>query len=210
MNVLNSLVGLNSVILIFLVVNVFKPFIGSYAAKKGENLATKQDIAQLTRIAEGIRAEISDKVWDRQKQWEMKRDSVIEAIRVRTRYSNALAKLGGLLRVIVDERSDEFDRHKQRVAEAYFHCAECDSEYECANLILDLIFGGDTSNSFRNYHQFADSLVRDSKDNPSIFAKRGIGNELENKFAAFIRSARKALGIKDAEQITSSSSSETH
>ena len=45
MNVLNLLVGLDSVILIFLVVNVFKPFFGSYAAKKGENLATKEDIA---------------------------------------------------------------------------------------------------------------------------------------------------------------------
>jgi hypothetical protein len=69
MNVLNLLVDLNSVILIVLVANVFKPFIGSYAARKGENLATKEDIAQLTKIAEGIRAEISDKVWDRQKQW---------------------------------------------------------------------------------------------------------------------------------------------
>ena len=210
MNVLNLLVGLNSIILIFLVVNVFKPFIGSYAAKKGENLATKEDIAQLTKIAEGIKAKISDEVWDRQRQWEMRRDAVIEAIRVRTRFSNALAKLGGLLQVIVDEKSDEFDRHNQTVREAYFHYAECVSEYECANLILDLIFGGDTSNSFRNYHQFADSLVRDSKDNPSIFAKRGIGNELVNKSSAFIRSAQKALGIKDAEQITSSSSSETH
>ena len=81
MNVLNLLVGLNSVILVFVVVNVFKPFIGSYAAKKGENLATKQDIAQLTKIAEGIKAEISDKVWDRQKQWEMRRDVVFEMVR---------------------------------------------------------------------------------------------------------------------------------
>src|ERR1017187_7112196 len=80
MNVLNLLVVLNSAILIFLVVNVFKPFIGSYASKKGENLATKEDIALLTKIAEGIRAEISDKVWDRQKQWELKRDTVLKVL----------------------------------------------------------------------------------------------------------------------------------
>ena len=76
MNFLYFLNSLSLVILILLIVNVFKPFIGSYSAKKGENLATKEDIAQLTKIAEGIRAEISDKYWDRQKQWEMRRDAV--------------------------------------------------------------------------------------------------------------------------------------
>jgi hypothetical protein len=93
MNVLNMLVSLNSVILIFLVVNVFKPFFGSYAAKKGENLATKEDIAQLTKIAEEIRAEISDKVWDRQKQWEMRRDAIFEVVRALGTLDNALLEL---------------------------------------------------------------------------------------------------------------------
>jgi hypothetical protein len=93
MNVLNSLVGLNSVILIFLVVNVFKPFIGSYAAKKGENLATKEDIAQLTKIAEEIKAEISDKVWDRQKQWELKRDVVFEVMQALGELEDSLISL---------------------------------------------------------------------------------------------------------------------
>jgi hypothetical protein len=93
MNVLNLLVGLNSVILIFLVVNVFKPFFGSYAAKKGENLATKEDIAHLTKIAEGIKAEISDKVWDRQRQWEMRRDAAFGVIQVLGQLDNALLEL---------------------------------------------------------------------------------------------------------------------
>jgi hypothetical protein len=77
----------------FLLGNVFRPFFNSYAAKKGENLATKEDIAQLTKIAEGIRAEISDKVWDRQKQWEMRRDVVFEVLRSLGQYDNALLEL---------------------------------------------------------------------------------------------------------------------
>ncbi|HEX7728941.1 MAG TPA: hypothetical protein VF392_07890 [Terracidiphilus sp.] len=90
MNVLNLLVGLNSVILIFLIVNVFKPFFGSYAAKKGENLATKEDIAQITKSQEEIKAQISDKAWDRQRQWEMKRDAVFEVMRELGQLENAL------------------------------------------------------------------------------------------------------------------------
>jgi len=79
--------------LIFLVVNVFKPFFGSYAAKKGENLATKEDIAQLTKIAEEIKADISDKIWDRQEKWKLKRDLLIEVMRCLGEYSDALKSL---------------------------------------------------------------------------------------------------------------------
>jgi hypothetical protein len=65
-------------------------FIGSYLAsylrKKGENLATHEDLGKLvdqvravTTTTKEIEAKISTDVWDRQKRWEMKREVLFEA-----------------------------------------------------------------------------------------------------------------------------------
>src|SRR5260370_37692966 len=59
---------------------VFRPYLTGYAAKKGENLATHEDIDKLvdqvkaiTEDTKNIEAEISSGVWNKQKRWEMKR-----------------------------------------------------------------------------------------------------------------------------------------
>src|SRR5215472_597637 len=68
---------------------VLRPFVTGYSTKKGENLATREDIANVvkqveavTRTTEEIKAEVSAGIWDRQKQWEMKRDVLFEASKV--------------------------------------------------------------------------------------------------------------------------------
>ena len=56
--------------------------VGAYLKKKGENLATHEDIGKLveqvaavTKTTKEIEAKISDEVWGRQRLWEMKRDA---------------------------------------------------------------------------------------------------------------------------------------
>ena len=60
-------------------------FLGSYLKRKGENLATHEDIDKLitqvgtvTKVTKEIEARISSDLWDRQKQWELKRDAIFE------------------------------------------------------------------------------------------------------------------------------------
>jgi hypothetical protein len=71
-------------------------FVGSYLAgylkKKGENLATKEDFndlkeqtRELTQTTKEIEAKIDDKVWDRQRLWELKRDSILASIQAMDR-----------------------------------------------------------------------------------------------------------------------------
>jgi hypothetical protein len=62
--------------------------VGAYFKRRAENLATHDDLdklvaqmAAVTGTTENIKAAISDDVWDRQKQWEMKRDAALEAVR---------------------------------------------------------------------------------------------------------------------------------
>src|SRR6266404_3989380 len=79
-------------------------FIGSYLAsylkKKGENLATREDLDKLveqvravTTATKEIEAKISTDVWDRQKRWEMKRDLLFEATRRLAAVNDSLMNL---------------------------------------------------------------------------------------------------------------------
>jgi hypothetical protein len=176
MNVLNSLVGLNSVILTFLLVNVFKPFIGSYAGKKGENLATKEDIAQLTKIAEGIKAKISDEVWDRQKQWKLKRDVVFDAIRALTELDSAIVSMS---------------RNNNDNAKEDFY--QCNSIYLRSMKMVDVVVGGKLSKHLSEYHERIVYLMQEKH-----IIDREIQERLRTSEKQVILSAREVLGIIDA------------
>jgi hypothetical protein len=76
-------------------------FIGAYLKKKGENLATHEDLdkmveqmAAITERTKSIEATISNEVWDRQKQWEMKREVLFEAAKRVAEAYDALATFG--------------------------------------------------------------------------------------------------------------------
>ena len=63
-------------------------YFGAYLKKKGENLATHEDIDKVlvevratTQATKEIEAKISDEVWDRQKRWELKRNTSLEMIK---------------------------------------------------------------------------------------------------------------------------------
>jgi hypothetical protein len=63
-------------------------YLGAYFKKKGENLATQEDIGKLveqvqavTKATKEIEAKISDEVWNRQRRWECKRDLILDGAR---------------------------------------------------------------------------------------------------------------------------------
>jgi hypothetical protein len=70
-------VGVVGVMVTFWVRNYF----GKYIAKKAENLATHEDIQKLVdqvRETERVKAEIADRMWDRQRRWDAKKDLYLE------------------------------------------------------------------------------------------------------------------------------------
>jgi len=55
---------------------VIRSFFSSYLSKKGENVATQEDIQKLmdqVRETERVKSEISDRMWDRQAKWTIRR-----------------------------------------------------------------------------------------------------------------------------------------
>jgi len=75
-------------------------YLGSYLRKKGENLATHEDIDQLvdqvravTTATKQIETKISSDLWDRQKQWELKREILFDAAKQLAKVDNKLLSL---------------------------------------------------------------------------------------------------------------------
>jgi hypothetical protein len=75
-------------------------FVAGYLRKKGENLATHEDLDKLivqmkatTEATKAIEARISDEVWNKQRQWELKREIIIQLIRSLSATENALMEL---------------------------------------------------------------------------------------------------------------------
>jgi hypothetical protein len=104
-----SLLGLAAVVGWGLAI-IFAAFLGSflpgYMKKKGENLATHEDIrlltdqvAAVTTTAKEIESKISSDVWDKQKQWELKRDVLFRATRRLAEVDDALLAINSGLQV---------------------------------------------------------------------------------------------------------------
>src|ERR1700674_5268267 len=100
-------------------------FVGSYFAgylrKKGENLATHEDIdklvaqvAAVTTTTKEIEAKITSDVWDRQKRWELRREVLFEAARRVSEVDVALLYISAVLKVERPDQKDDPERVQAR------------------------------------------------------------------------------------------------
>jgi hypothetical protein len=93
-------------LIVSFVASLVGAYLGAYLKKKGENLATHEDIdklvsqvAAVTSTTKEIEARISKEVWDRQKHWEMKREVLFEAAKRMEEMDDGLISLDSLLRM---------------------------------------------------------------------------------------------------------------
>jgi hypothetical protein len=92
-------------------------YLGSYLKRKGENLATHEDIDKLvdqvkaiTTATKEIEATISSDLWDRQKQWELKRDILFDATKRLCEVENKLSTIHTYWRMRLNGEVDESAR----------------------------------------------------------------------------------------------------
>ena len=178
-------------------------FFRSYAGEKGKNLATKEDIRELTSTVEGIKAEISGEIWDRQEQWKLRRDAVLDAVRALHGLQDALNGLNSLFSVPA-ELCDEAARDHQRTLqhEAGLRFRDKSTTYEQAMFVVDLVIGGQLSKDLSNFFQLACPLaVHMLKNQQTSLAEPETKKKLARREIAVICSAREALGIEGAEEL---------
>jgi|SRR5579862_3440552 len=87
----------------------FKSFFGPYLSQKAKNLATHEDIQKLVdqvRETERVKAEISDRIWDRQRRWDVKKEMYVDAYAAVHKLADKLVALTHLKRAMVRQEID--------------------------------------------------------------------------------------------------------
>ena len=128
-------------------------YLGSYLKKKGENLATHEDIDKLveqvravTTTTKEIEAKISGELWDRQKRWEAKRDSLLGAVKS----LSSVDKHFSFFREIVDFglKNQPPEEQNEQLFRAVKDYSEAEDMLNEAVLLVDMICGAGTVLTF--------------------------------------------------------------
>jgi hypothetical protein len=174
-------------------------YFGAYLKKKGENLATHEDIdklidqvAAVTQTTKEIEAKISDEVWDRQKRWELKREVLFEATRAVAGVEDALVRLHSVTQV--EKKENDINWVTTR-AERLTKWTKAHSVFEEATLLVAAVCTKQSAEAFQSYANFVLPIAqRIAKDNDGEIYKT---SRLEHfkKHIALREVVRKELGI---------------
>jgi hypothetical protein len=174
-------------------------YLGSYLKKKGENLATHEDIDKLihqvsavTDATETIKAQIGSDLWTRQIVWQQKRDAYAKILNVSHALRESLIDLSQAFRA--SERS--VTEEQRKATDQNFGAAQNRYYLELAPALsheIDIgeIFLGHPAvkvlNEFRNWRQSAESGTdfQDRVDFVAAWRTR------------LIEAARKDLGVPE-------------
>jgi len=176
-------------------------YLGSYLQKKGENLATREDIdglveqmSAVTKATEEIKAKISSDVWDRQKQWELKRDITFEAAKTIGAAKDALARMHA---VYTTEKLNEPEGKPARNdvrAEVYGAFNDAADELEAAAFLMAIACGPKIVNTVNEFVLFVRQMGVDiAAGKPEVFLQKK--GEFVEKYLAIAIAIKREVGF---------------
>jgi hypothetical protein len=174
-------------------------FIGSYLAsylkKKGENVATHEDLDKLveqvravTITTKEIEANISTDVWARQKQWEMKREVLFEATKTLGRVEDSLTVLNSTYLVEKMGKPQSLDA-KLLASERW---ADESRKFEESCLLVGIVCGNEAKGACDDYRAFTREIAVGILQDDSEILFKSIPKLVE-KSAAVMMAIRKEL-----------------
>jgi hypothetical protein len=176
-------------------------YLGSYLKKKGENLATHEDINKLvdqvraiTTTTKEIEAKISNEVWDRQKQWELKREILFEATKRLSQIDNELLSLNTFWeRKKTDKEMDgaSWIRLEHNYVTAWHQASKA---FEEAESLIQITCSRETMMAFAQLGNLVRQTAAKITDDDLAFYSNTKGDR-NKKFAMARVAIRKELGI---------------
>jgi hypothetical protein len=173
-------------------------FIGTYLKKKAKNLATHEDldkmVAQMAAITErtkSIEATISSEVWDKQKQWEMKREVLFEAAKRIAEVDGALASFGAITRLSEGEGGDTIYEALRKVRERWTKASAAMDE---TLLLVAIVCEKETVYVCYAFQHMATNIaLKVAKNEPNALAE--LRTAFHVSLSATRNSIRKELGV---------------
>jgi hypothetical protein len=179
----------------------FGGFFGTYLRKKGENLATKEDIddlveqtRQLTQATKEIEAKISHEVWDRQRKWEVKKEALFDAARGLVELNNALMQLSS----VADAKKNKPDIPEHvwllQENEALKTCMEAANSLQKITLLLSVTVGPEVLVAFGKTNNLLKDMSAKMSDGDFEGARRLVGSNRKS-MNELILEIRAELGV---------------
>jgi len=175
-------------------------YLGSYLKKKGENLATKEDIdgvveqvKAVTKATKEIEAKISNDVWDRQKQWELKREAVYVVMQAMGMTDAAVTDLSFTLKA--QKKSEQPQMFDETVANKWVKVSDILEDFERKRSLAMIVCGAEFTNTlFAIKDAFRETCREFANDNLDAFRTRS--DMLKKEMAKAFLYARQELGLE--------------
>jgi len=186
-------------------------FIGAYLKEKAKNFATREDFEglkkqtqELTNATKEIEAKIEDQVWNRQRQWEMKRDALVKGIQALERADEALMNLGTASSPEGRELMAGEAEWQVLKAERAAACNEAINGFDHERILIDLVCGTQCREIFRGASKAIRAGVTDLlRGKANSYGE--VTPEVHRYLVTAYRVAREEVGV-DGEPITPQSS----
>lgn len=174
-------------------------YMGSYLRKKAENAAIHEDIAKLVEqqraMAEAtkrIEAQISNEVWDRQKQWELTRDGAVKVMEAYGRLEIASAEVNRVSGRLLDYRATHEAVEQWIIAQH--------SMIDAVKFLNFVCWTNETSYALADYLMELDSIKAPSREEHTFIYKiAGNTPSLTDKFIRLRGALRKELRLQAKE-----------
>ena len=164
-------------------------YLGSYLKKKGENLATHEDIGELvnqmaavTEATKTIEAKISNEMWSRQQRWEVQKSALLDSLK-------ELASSEALLFAMVhafSAKDHETDEGKERRREANENFSEAINAFWRTQLATEIVCGRKIADQLEKIDRLF-AIVRNK-------ARQGAFGEVWDTHFTDIQAAKRELG----------------
>jgi hypothetical protein len=188
-------------------------YLGSYLKKKGENLATKEDIDDVveqmklvTKATKEIEAKISNEVWDRQRQWELKREAVYMVMQAVGMTDAAVTDLSNALKT--QKKSKQPGIFDEILTDRWTKAYEALEDLERKRSLSMIVCGGDLTDTLfaikSAYRDICHELA-DDKLNSYQMHSDGLTKRMSEAFVY----ARQELGLERVARPQSTGSSAT-
>ena len=190
---------------------VFRPYLTGYATRKGENLATHEDIDklvdQVTEVTEAtkkIEAEISSGVWNKQKRWEMKREVLFEAARKISEIDDAMLSNSVVLKEDRakqrewDIRAPSIEERlswSQSKHERLMRWSKASSEFDVSRAFVLIVCSKEASQAFSELGAYINTLAAQMTQNPDAYDTGRL--ELFKKILLAQKAIRKELEVDE-------------
>jgi len=178
-------------------------YLRGYMSKKGENLATHEDIDKLveqvkavTQATKDIEARISDDVWNRQKRWEIKREALIEVVRSVSSASEALSSMGASYKGAVESGTPDASHWLSSKAAAIDVWNNADGAFRRAHAVAEIVCGPEVKKTLNNLNLRIRTIVGEIFKNDTSTYYTSLF-DLNKDMEAVTAAARKELGIDD-------------